>query len=205
MNLFRSRRAIVVLALGVAGCSTPAVPEVPSSTGPSTTTAESAPTGPGTEPTGPESPRTGDHGVAISIPELPIGGNAVPAGTGTLCATASWLQPELLPDGGVTVTRIRADPPEGFRVGGRCGGLRGCTSFTFHSGGDRCSVTITGPGTDEGAQLKFAGGFPGAPGREGSCRELTARVNPGVIGLSRPEGTTEPESSTTEPPPSSSG
>ncbi|WP_410612641.1 hypothetical protein [Amycolatopsis sp. lyj-109] len=205
MNLFRSRRAIVVLALGVAGCSAPAVPEAPSSTGQSTATTESVPPNPGTEPTGPESPRTGDHGVAISIPELPVGGNAVPAGSGTLCATASWLQPETLPDGGVTVTRIWADPPEGFRVGGRCGGRRGCASFTFRSGEDRCSVTITGPGTDEGAQLKFAGGFTCGAGREGSCRDLTARVNPGAIGLSRPEGTTEPESSTTEASPSSSG
>jgi hypothetical protein len=206
MTLFRSRRpalAIVALALGVAGCSTPAGPDAPRSTDQTTaaTTAETPPSNPGTEPTGPESPRTGDHGVAISIPELPIGGNADPAGTGRLCADASWLQPETLPAGGVTVTRIQADPPEGFHVGGRCGRLRGCAGFTFHSGKDHCSVEVTGPGTAEGAQLKFAGGFTCPPGRENSCRELTARMNPGAIGLSRPE----PESPSTETTPSPSG
>ncbi|WP_086848892.1 hypothetical protein [Amycolatopsis kentuckyensis] len=195
MNLFRSRRAIVLLALGVAGCATPAVPDAPSSTGPDATTTESPPPTPGTEPSGPERPRTGDHEVAISIPELPIGGNADPAGAGKLCATASWLQPDALPDGGVTVTRIWADPPDGFHVGGSCGGLRGCASYTFRPGGGQCSVTITGPGTAGGAQLKFAGRFPCAPGRESSCRELTARINPGAIGLPEPEETTEPESS----------
>ncbi|KDN18735.1 hypothetical protein [Amycolatopsis rifamycinica] len=198
MNLFRPRRVIAVLALGVAGCATPAVPDAPSGTGPTTaTTTETTPTAPGAEPSGPERPRTGDHEVAISIPELPIGGNADPAGTGKLCATASWLQPDALPDGGVTVTRIWADPPDGFRVGGSCGGLRGCASYRFRPGGGRCSVAVTGPGTAEGAQLKFAGRFSCTPGRESSCHELTRRVNPGSIGLSRPETTTEPEPTAT--------
>lgn len=195
MNLIRPRRAIVVLALGVAGCATPAVPDAPGSTGPDAPTTESAPPAPGTEPSGPEQPRTGEHEVAISIPELPIGGNADPAGTRKLCATASWLQPDALPDGGVTVTRIWADPPAGFRVGGSCGGLRGCASYTFRPGGGRCSVTITGPGTAEGAQLKFAGRYTCAPGRDDACRALKDRVNPGSIGLSQPEETAEPESS----------
>ncbi|MEV5718820.1 hypothetical protein AB0L41_33450 [Amycolatopsis mediterranei] len=211
MNLFRSRRpalAIVALALGVAGCSTPAGPDAPRSTDQNTTadatTAETPPSNPGTEPTGPESPRTGDHGVAISIPELPIGGNANPAGQEKLCADASWLQPETLPAGGVKVSRIQADPPTGFHVGGKCGRLPSCASFTFRTDEDHCSVEVTGSGTAEGAQLKFTGGFTCPPGRESSCRELTARMNPGAIGFSRPETTTEPEAPTTEAPPSSS-
>ncbi|MGW3960781.1 hypothetical protein ACWED2_13270 [Amycolatopsis sp. NPDC005003] len=210
MNLFRSRRAIAVLALGVASCSTPAAPEVPSTTS-QPTTAEPAPPSPGTEPSGPEAPRTGDHGVAISVPELPIGGKADPAGAGKLCATASWLQPEALPDSGVTVTRIRIDPPAGYRVGGRCGGLPGCASFTFRPGAGQCSVTITGPGTTDDAQLEFAGRFSCAAGLESSCRALKDRMNPGAIDVHPPEETTpeekttEPAPTTTEAPTSSSG
>ncbi|MET9000972.1 hypothetical protein [Amycolatopsis sp. NPDC004169] len=187
MNLSRSRRVIAVLALGVAGCSAPATPGTPATTHPDVTTTEPAPTAPGTEPSDPEQPRTSDHDIAISIPELPIGGNADPAGTGTLCAIAGWLQPDALPDTGVTVTRVWADPPNGFRVGGACGGKPRCAGYTFRPGDGKCSVTITGPGTAEGAQLKFAGGFPCTPARESSCRELENRINPGSIGLSQPD------------------
>jgi hypothetical protein len=204
MNLFRSSRhtlsaAVAVLAV-TAGCSTPAGPEAPAAS-----TETSPPTtAPSTEPTGPEIPRTGDHEVSISIPELPIGGNSIPDGAEGQCATASWLQPEVFPDGGVKVTRIWIEPPDGFRVGGGCDGVRGCTSFTFRPGGGQCSVAVTGRGTPE-AQLKVKGEFTCALGRESSCRELPARVNAGLVPLIQPEGTTAPESTTTEPPPSSAG
>lgn len=205
MNPFRSILPAVVLAAGLAGCSTPAAPGVPSGTGEDTATAESPPTSaPATEPSGPEAPRSGDHGVAISIPELPVGGNSDPDGPQRQCAAASWLQPGVFPEGGVTVTRIWADPPGGYRVGGACGGLRGCAGFTFRPGGARCSVAVTGPGSP-GAQLKFTGRFACAPGRESSCRALPAQVNPGSISLVQPDDTTEPEPSTTEAPPGSAG
>jgi hypothetical protein len=207
MNLFRSSRhtlsvVVTVLAAGVTvGCSTPAGPEAPAA---STEASPPQTAAPSTEPTGPEIPRTGDHAVAISIPELPVGGNSVPDGAERQCATASWLQPAVLPGTGVKVTRIWIEPPDGFRVGGGCGGVRGCASFTFRPGGGQCSVAVTGRGTPE-AQLKFKGEFTCAPGRESSCRELPARVNPGLVPLTQPEGTSAPESSATEPPPSSTG
>ncbi|MEU5263756.1 hypothetical protein [Amycolatopsis sp. NPDC021455] len=199
MKPFRSILPLLALAAGLAGCSTPAAP---GSTGADTATVEPPPSTPGTEPSGVEPPRAGDHGVSISIPRLPIGGNADPDGPQRQCATAGWLQPEVFPEGGVTVTEVTADPPEGYRVGGGCGGLRGCAGFTFRPGGGRCSVAVTGPGTPD-AQLKFAGVFTCAPARESSCRELLPQVNPGSIGLSQPEETTGPESSATEAPPTS--
>jgi len=207
MNLFRSSRhtlsvAVTVLAVGVtAGCSTPAGPEAPAA---STEASPPETAAPSTEPTGPEIPRTGDHAVAISIPELPVGGNSVPDGAERQCATPSWLQPDVLPDTGVKVTRIWIEPPDGYRVGGSCGGVPGCASFKFRPGSRTCSVAVTGRGTPE-AQLKVKGEFTCAPGRESSCRALPARVNPGLVPLTQPEGTTEPESSTTEPPPSTTG
>jgi hypothetical protein len=200
MYPFRSILPVLALAAGLAACSTPAAPDAPSTTGETTATAE-PPSAPGTEPSGPEAPRSGDHGVAISIPQLPIGGNSDPDGPQRQCATASWLQPEVFPEGGVKVTGIQADPPKGYRVGGSCGGLPGCAGFTFRPGGGRCSVAVTGPGTAE-AQLTFKGVFTCAPGRESSCRALLPQVNPGSIGLSQPEETTEPESTASETPPS---
>ena len=204
MNLFRTSLLIMpitVVAFGLAGCAAPAGPDTPS-TGPDTTTAEPSAqsTNPSTEPTGPETPRSGDHGVAISIPELPVGGNSVPDGAGKQCATASWLQPEVLPPGGgVTVTRIWIDSPEGFQVGGGCDGDRGCASFTFRPDDRQCSVAVTGLGTP-GANLKFKGEFTCAPGRESSCRELRSQVRPGLVPLITPEGSISPGSSTEAPP-----
>jgi hypothetical protein len=206
MNPFRSILPAVVLAAGLAGCSAPAAPGVPSGTGENTATVEPPPSStPSTEPSGPEAPRSGDHGVAITIPQLPVGGNSASDGPRRQCATAGWLQPEVFPQAGVTVVEIEADPPDGYHVGGSCGGLRGCAGFTFRPGGGRCSVAVTGPGTPDGAQLKFKGVFTCAPARESSCRELLPQVNAGSVGLFQPEVTTEPDSSTSEAPSSSPG
>jgi hypothetical protein len=201
MNPFRSILPVVALA-GLAGCSTSTTPDAPSSTGENTATVESmSPTNPGTEASGPEAPRSGDHGVALSIAQLPVGGVGVPDGPLRQCATASWLS-DVFPEGGVTVTRIWADPPEGYHVGGSCDGLRGCAGFTFRQGETSCSVAVTGHGTPGGV-LKFKGEYTCARGRESSCREVLSRLNQGSVSLDQPEGTTQPASSTTESPTSS--
>ncbi|MEV6639104.1 hypothetical protein [Amycolatopsis sp. NPDC051371] len=73
MNPFRTSTLTLAAAIAVlaVGCSSPAGPGAEDSTA-----AESPPptSAPSTEPTGSETPRSGDDGVAISIPQLPIGG-----------------------------------------------------------------------------------------------------------------------------------
>lgn len=203
MNPIRSILPVMALAAGLAGCSNPATPGASGTTAESTATVESAPpSNPGTEPSGPEAPRSGDHGVAIPVPELPIGGNADPAGAKRLCAAAGWQPPDASPADGVKVTGIWAEPAQGYRVGGSCGGLPGCAGFKFRPGSGRCSVAVTVRGNPGGAQLKFKGELTCAPERESSCRALVAQVSPGSIALFPPGG---PESSTTEAPPDSPG
>jgi hypothetical protein len=198
MNPFRSILPVMALVAGLAGCSTPATPDAPSGTGENTATVEPPPSNPGTESSGVETPRSGDYGVAISIPQLPIGGNTEPEGPLEQCATPSWLA-DTFPDGGVTVTGIRIEPPDGFGVGGSCGGVPECASFTFRPGHGQCSVAVTGSGNPHDPQLKLKGGFTCAPGRESSCQELRTRLKPGLVPLEY----SAPESSTTETPPSS--
>ncbi|MEA5360535.1 hypothetical protein VA596_13390 [Amycolatopsis sp., V23-08] len=188
MSLFRSScpALAAVLAFGVAGCSTP------SSGGTETSTTEVPPTTgtPSAEPTGPETPRTADDaGVAISIPQLPIGGGADDSSARDQCVTVSWLQPELLPDDGVEVTGIQVTPRGAFSVGGQCGDPKACAGFTFGAGADTCSVAVTARGTGGGARLTVQGKAVCAPGKESSCQDLRSRVSPGSIPLTQPDPT----------------
>jgi hypothetical protein len=200
MNLFRSSRpalvaAAAVLAFGASGCSTRSDGGAESSAteSPMPTSAPSA------EASGPEVPRSADDaGVAISIAQLPIGGGTDHDGAEDQCATANWLQPELLPDNGVEVTGIRVTPPGAFSVGGRCGESKGCAGFTFGSGADTCSVAVKALGTGGDARLTVQGKAVCAPGKEGSCQDLRTRSTPGSIPLTQPDEISVPESSTTE-------
>ena len=194
------RTIMPVLAL-VAGCSTTAVPDAPSSTGETTATAESPPSNPGTEPSGPEAPRSGDHDVAITIPQLPVGGGAENDTVADQCVNVGWLQEGSLPDGGVRVTDIRITPPDAFSRGRGCGELPACASFTFHANGDSCSVAVKALGTGGKAKLVVQGEATCPPGREAPCRRLRTGSDRGPIGLFQPD-VTQPDSSTTEATPS---
>jgi hypothetical protein len=199
MNLYLpSRPALFVVAaalvFGVAGCTTPA-----DSGAPSTASEAPMPTdAPSTEPSGPETPRTGggDDGVAISIAQLPIGGTADDPGGENQCVTVSWLQSDLAPGNGVRVTELQVTPPGAFSVGGSCGGVRACASYTFGSGS--CSVAVRARGTNGSAQLKFKGEITCARGKQSSCQEFRSRVDPGKVDLRQPDGPDESE--TSEPP-----
>jgi hypothetical protein len=192
MNLFRTSSLALVAVLAV-GCSDPAGPSAPDSG-----TAESPPSmsapAPSMEPTGPEAPRSGDDGVAISIPQLPIGGGGDPEGAAKQCVTVSWLQSGLSLGPGVRVTAIGFSDPGVFRAGGGCGGAEACTGFTFHANGDTCSVAVTALGTGRKTRLKVAGKAAC------SCPELRSRVEPNSIPLRQPDGPSEPESPTPETP-----
>jgi hypothetical protein len=205
MKLDRSLRSALSAAAAVlafaAGCSTPddtkTESPAPEPSLPSLPAGTPGPTTPSLEPSGPEAPRpTGDGGVAISLPQLPIGGNSIPDGAGRQCASASWL-PDVFPPEGVTVTGIRIDHPDGFRVGGSCGGAPSCASFTFRPGAGGCSIAVTGTGT-AGASLLLAGRATCAPGRESSCREFRSAVNPGLVPLIQPDEPDEPAPPSTE-------
>lgn len=138
------------------------------------------------EPTGPETPRSGDDGVAISIPQLPIGGGADDTTAVNQCVTVSWLQSDVSPGPGVKVTAIRLERPGVFRLGGGCGGTDACKGFTFHANGDTCSVAVTALGTGGGTRLTVAGRA------ECSCEDLRSRVQPNSIRLTQPGESTEP-------------
>ncbi|RSM48753.1 hypothetical protein DMA12_06445 [Amycolatopsis balhimycina DSM 5908] len=203
MNPFRSILPVVALVAGLAGCSTPATPGAPSSTGQNTATVEPPPSTPGTESSGVETPRSGDYGVAISIPQLPVGGGAEDETVENQCVNVSWLRPGNLPDGGVRVTGIRITPSDAFSMGGGCGGQPACASFTFHANGDSCSVAVKALGTTGSAKLVVEGTATCPSGREELCRELRTGSNREPIPLTQPDEITRPESPVTETPPSS--
>lgn len=195
MNLFRTGSLALVAVLAV-GCSDPAGPGAPSSGA-----AESPPptSAPSMEPTGPEAPRSGDDGVAISIPQLPIGGGVDDTDAESQCASAGWLQNDLSPGPGVKVTGIRLEHPGVFSiVGGGCGGDAACAGFTFHAKGDTCSIAVRALGTGGKTRL-FVEGKPECASAS-ACRDLRDRVNPGWIDLTQPEETTEPSTSETTAP-----
>jgi hypothetical protein len=209
MNSFRSTRralfvAATVLGFGVAGCSTPSGPGAQSSAPESFPSAAETSGTPSTEPSGPEAPRPSGNGeVAIVIAQLPVGGGSNPDGDGKQCATASWNQPDLLPDSGVTVTRIDFTPPKGFQAIGGCGDSSACAGFTFRPGGDRsCSVLVRELGRS-GGKLTLRGTFACPPGQGSSCRQLPGRVQGGEVSLDPPEGETTSESPATESSPDS--
>ncbi len=176
MNLFRSTRsalfaAATVLGLGMAGCSTSSDPGVQSSAPEPSLSAEtpSGGTTPSMEPSGPEAPRpTGNGGPAIALAQLPVGGGSEETDDEEQCATASWNQPDLLPDNGVRVTKVEITPSRGFAVAGKCGDSPACRSFTFRKGDLSCSVEVRGRGEDR-AELTLRGGFTCPPGQESSC------------------------------------
>ncbi|MFJ1767538.1 hypothetical protein ACIOD2_44930 [Amycolatopsis sp. NPDC088138] len=200
MTLFRTSFPVLaaVLAFGVAGCSTPSGGGTETSTPEASTTEAPLTTGtPSAEPTGPEAPRTADDaGVAISIAQLPIGGDA-DSSDREQCVTVSWLQPDLLPDNGVKVTTIRVTPPGAFSVGGKCGDPDACAGFTFGSGAGTCSVAVTARGTGGTAWLTVQGKAVCAPGKENSCQDLRSRVSPGSIRMTQPESPTTETTTTT--------
>jgi hypothetical protein len=144
------------------------------------------------EPTGPEAPRSGDDGVAISIPQLPIGGGAQPEGAEEQCVTVSWLQSDVSLGPGVQVTAIRLERPGVFSVGGGCGPAKACKGFTFHANGDTCSVAVKALGTGGDTRLTVAGKAAC------SCQDLRNRVQPASIPLTQPDGPAETEPSTPE-------
>ncbi|OXM63270.1 hypothetical protein [Amycolatopsis vastitatis] len=204
MNPFRSILPVMALAAGLAGCSTPTAPDTPGGTGENTATVEStSPSSPGTETSGPEAPRSGDRGVAISIPQLPVGGGAEDDTVENQCVNVSWLRPGNLPDSGVRVTGIRITPSDAFSKGGGCGGQPACASFTFHAKGDSCSVAVKALGTTGSAELVVDGTATCPSGREEPCRELRTGPNGDPIPLTQPDEITGPGSSTTETPTSS--
>ncbi|WP_326952527.1 hypothetical protein [Amycolatopsis sp. NBC_01286] len=204
MNLFRTTlaAAAAVLVFAAAGCSDSADSGSDSGSGSGAqdaTTEAPLPTGaPSTEASGPESPRTADDtGGAITIPQLPIGGVPENPGAEEQCVTASWLQPDLLPDNGVEVTGLQLEPPGAFRLGGRCGESPACASFTFSAAAGTCSVAVTARGTGGDATLTIKGQVVCAAGKDASCRDLPTRVSPGQIGLTQPES---PSTETTATP-----
>jgi hypothetical protein len=201
MNPFRSILPVMALVAGLAGCSTPKAPDAPG-TGENTATVEPS-SSPGTETSGPEAPRSGDHGVAISIPQLPVGGRAEDETVENQCVKVSWLRPGNLPDGGVRVTGIRITPSDAFSTGGGCGGRPACASFTFHAKGDSCSVAVKALGTTGSAELVVDGTATCPSGREEPCRALGTGSNRDPIPLTQPDEITGPASSTTETPTSS--
>ncbi|WP_410623456.1 hypothetical protein [Amycolatopsis sp. cmx-8-4] len=202
MNLFRTTlaAAAAVLVLTAAGCADSADSGSGSGSGAqdSTTEAPLSTGAPSAEPSGPESPRsTDDTGGAITIPQLPIGGVPDNPGAEEQCVTASWLQPDLLPDNGVEVTGLQLEPPGAFGLGGRCGESPACASFTFSAGAGTCSVAVTARGTGDDATLTIKGQVVCAAGKDASCRDLPTRVSPGQIGLTQPES---PSTETTSSP-----
>jgi hypothetical protein len=195
MNLFRfhlTAAAAAVLVFGAAGCAESSDAGAQSSATESPLLPTDAPS---TEPSGPEAPRsTDDTGGAITIPQLPVGGGAEDSRAEDQCVNVSWLQPELVPDNGVEVTRLQLEPSGVFDLGGPCGESPGCASFTFGSGADTCSVAVKALGTGGSARLTVRGKVTCAAGKEDSCQDLRTRVNPGSIRLTQPES---PETGTT--------
>ncbi|VVJ17989.1 Uncharacterised protein [Amycolatopsis camponoti] len=187
MNPFRTS-SLVLIAVLAAGCSDPAGPD----TGGSTTGEPTTMSAPSTEPTGPETPRSGDDGVAISLPQLPIGGGARPEGAQEQCVTVGWLSDVSLASG-VKVTGVGFDKRGVFSAGGGCGEEAACVGFTFHANGDQCSVAVRALGTGGATRLTLSGKDLC------SCRDIRGKVQPGSVPLTQPSGPGEPATDETGP------
>ncbi|TDV56615.1 hypothetical protein [Actinophytocola oryzae] len=156
-------------------------------------TEEATSTGtPTEEGTGPENPRPTDDGMAVTLPELPVGGgsNGEPADQ---CATASFTSS--LPDGvSVRVTGIRFSADGASVDGGGCDGNDFCDGFVFDSPGATCSVSVDASNATTGVDMSLAGECVAED--VSACDDL--RNSSGSVELNVPQTSDPDETTTTE-------
>lgn len=145
---------------------------------------------PATEGTGPEEPGKPVDGVSVSLPGVPVGGDADDDSQVQQCVTASWLGDEDIPEGVfVVVTGVRVVPADVFDIdGSSCGGIVGCTeSFAFTAEQDSCSVSITATATEEReADLLLSGKARCVDRYAQRCKDLAANSTEKTIALTQP-------------------
>lgn len=163
---------------------------------------------PATEATSVEAPptNTGAKAVSVSLPGLPIGGNAVPSADGTAqCAQVAWSGPPSIPDGfSVALDTIALTPKDAFvRNDSACGTDSPlCSDPTFRlSSTTTCVVGVgwTGTPVRGDAYLSVDAGTVTCPtGQARACNDFAKAVASAgrqVIELSGP-----PESPSTSAP-----
>ncbi len=146
------------------------------------------------EPGATEAPvDTGNHPVAVELPGLPIGGDAIVVSDTLQCVDVGWTEPPTLPDRvSIAVTGVALTPSDGFALSDEpCeGGAQACLDGGFElARGDRCyvAVTWTGPTLDSDRTLSFTSGrILCAPDHVARCtafRDEVAAAGPQSIGL----------------------
>jgi hypothetical protein len=147
---------------------------------------------PSMEGTGPDAPGAKVDGVSVSLPGVPVGGDADDESKMRQCVTASWLGGDPVPEGvSVVVTGIRIVPGGVFDIAGSsCGGIAGCAeSFAFTADGESCSVPVEARAAVEQPADLFMSGQARCAGRDAQrCNDLPANVPEKSIDLTQPRG-----------------
>ena len=134
-----------------------------------------------------------NQAVAVELPGLPIGGNAIVVSDTLQCVDVGWTTPPDLPDWvAVRVTGVDLQPADGFALSDEpCEGdappcLEGEVRITTT---ERCYVAVTwvGPTLDSDRTLSFTSGeIVCEPDRVDACnafRDEVAAAGPQPIGL----------------------
>ena len=197
----------VVVAVVLAACGKQQSADPPAGTGAGATMATMESAGsPTMEGGGPEPPRTGDGGVAVSLPRLPVGGGTDDSSLEHQCAVASWAGNDIPEGMSIEVTGVDFDPRGVFAVdgsnGSSCDGRPACARpFAFTSARESCSVPVRAVVSGSGeARLVLVGSC--GRGDSGECRDILASSSPSTVPLSyEPPEESSSESSSEEQPP----
>ena len=195
MKLLRFLPLVAVLAVG---CNSPTAQNADTPTDAPTTEAPAGTAAPSVEPTGPEQPAppAKNNGTSITLPSLPIGGNADPSGAERQCVGVSWTGPPSFPSGlKISVTDVTAENEDGaFTVDkrSRCGDDDNCAHFTFSAERLHCTVPVRATASEgRTAKLIIHGTVQCPAGQAKKCHDLEG---PSQIGMTQPQ---PPETTTT--------
>jgi hypothetical protein len=130
-----------------------------------------------------EDPDDPSDPVAVELPGLPIGGNALVVSETLQCVDVGWTSPPDLPDWvAITVTGVQFEPSDGFALSDETceGGAPPCLDSDFQlTTSERCyvAVTFTGPTLESERSLSFSSGeISCEPDRVAECEAFRDEV-----------------------------